>query len=82
MGTFRLDDTDEFLRLTRFANWNHQTASDFQLRDQRIGNAWPTGRYQDPIIGAVSAPTERAIKSFNRSVVDSEVSDPSLRFTR
>jgi len=73
MGAFTLDDADEFLRLTRFANGNHQTASDFQLARSRIGECVATGRYQDPIIGAVSAPTERAIKSLNRSVVDFQV---------
>jgi len=50
------------------------------LRDQGIGMV-AHGRYQDPIIGAVSAPTERASKALTVAC-DSKFSDPSLRFAR
>src|ERR1700730_2802715 len=80
MPSLSLNNANQFLRLTRLANWNHQTTTNFQLCDQGIGNACPPGLNQDPIIGTVSAQTERAVKSFDRSVVDSQFPDASLRF--
>ena len=75
MCRFRLDHSHQFLRFAGFANRNHQTAADFQLRDQWIRNPWPTGRDQDSVIGPVRIPSQRAIESLDRGIIDSQFAE-------
>jgi hypothetical protein len=77
-----LNDADKFLGLARFANGNHQTAADFQLRDQRFRDSRPARRNQNSIVRTVGTPSERAVKGFYRSVIYSEFANPRLCFTR
>src|SRR5712671_949411 len=66
------DNAQELLRFARSSDWNNQTPSCFQLGYQRIRDARAAGRYQNPVIGPISVPAQRSVKSFNRSVINSQ----------
>ncbi len=81
LSCFRFYYPDESLRFASLANWNHEPATDFQLRDKRIGNSWSAGRDQDRLVWAMCAPTQRAVKSFDRRIVNTKLADAALRFS-
>src|SRR5713226_6980967 len=82
IASFRLDHAHQTLRLARFANRNHQAASDLQLRDQSIGHARSAGRDQNSLVRRMRAPTERAVKSLDRRIVDPKFANAGLRLAR
>src|SRR5258708_4640295 len=81
MPSFSLSHADEFLRFAGFANRNYQATTDFQVWDQGLRDPRPSGRNQNSIVGPISIPTQRPIKSFDCGVVNSQVSNPALGLT-
>src|SRR5690242_7960575 len=76
------EDTNQTLTLTRVAHWHDKTTAEFELRNQWIRNCWTTGRDENGIVRSVRSPTKCAVKTFHRSVVDSELSNSRLSFAR
>ena len=82
VALFRLDNANKSLRFARRSYRNHQSPANLQLRDQRLRNVWSARRDEDRVVGRVRTPTECAVKTLYRGVVDVQLSDPRLRFAR
>src|SRR6185369_10494967 len=76
------DDANQSLTLTRLAHRHDETPSEFELRKQWIRNCWTTGSNEDGVVRSVCGPTECAVKTFHRGVVDSELANSRLGFAR
>src|SRR5207244_1357112 len=75
-----INHADKFLRLASLADRDDQATAHFQLRHQRIANAWSACGYQNCIVRTMRAPPERPIECLDRRVVNPEFAYPSLRF--
>src|SRR5262249_51829333 len=78
---FGLGYSDQSLRFARFADRDDQAAANAELCNQWIRNLWSTGGHQDCIVWRVRVPSECAVKSLYRGVVDSQFANPRLCFT-
>src|SRR5690349_8630636 len=70
--------SNQTLTLTRFSDRHDQPATDLQLRNQRLRNRWTTSSNKDSIVRRVCRPTERAVKTLHRRVVDPELANARL----
>ena len=67
---FSLDDSNQTLRLARFAHWNDQPTTNFELGHQRTRNRRAAGCHKYRVVWRVCRPAQCAIKTLHRSVVD------------
>src|SRR5437870_2514473 len=58
----------------------HESTVDFQLCNQRFRNCWSACRDNDGVVRRVRRPPKCAIKTLNRCVVDSQLTNPRLSF--
>src|SRR5436190_12880411 len=82
LTSFSLDHSEEFLRFARLANRNHQTPANFQLGDQRSRNPRTSCGDENGVVWTMRAPSQRSVKCFNRRIVDAQLANAPLRFSR
>src|SRR5215510_7511794 len=81
-STLSLDDANQPLTLTRFADRHHQTSAQLELRNQRIRNSWATRGDENRVVRSVCCPAECTVKTFYGGVVNSKLSNSRLCFAR